>query len=68
VQISPEPQEVPAATSGWVQVPVALHTSLVQALLSLVQAVPEALGLQLAVDWIGSHTWHAALGSVVPAA
>lgn len=125
----PEPQEVPADTK-WVQTPVPLHTSRVQALLSLVQIVPEeanpsagqllllpvqysvtsqgpvaprqavvedclasagqldevpvqysatshvpaearhivlaGLKLQLLVDWLGSHTWQAALGFVVP--
>jgi hypothetical protein len=64
MQTAPEPQLVPFATAGCVQLPEPSQTSLVQALPSLVHAVPEAeltieqlVPLHVELDWqtAGEH-------------
>jgi hypothetical protein len=69
-QMRPEPHRVPSVKGTWVQLPVPLQTSVVQALPSLLHAAPEALlkmvqPAPLQVEDV-SHTLAAQLKAVPP--
>jgi hypothetical protein len=64
-------QEVPAlatASAGHAAELPVQYSATSHAPLASRHCAVEGMKLQLVVDWLGLHTWHAALGLVAPAA